>query len=150
MEKKQKIILISIFIVIIFMIGLLVNDREKASLSTTSTTYSKTIGWGIKRANNNKQPDVGELNKKMLEENNGICLGKETEKVIYLTFDEGYEAGYTEKILNTLKDNNVKATFFITSHYLNTASDLVERMINDGHLVGNHTPKFLMLQVNAL
>lgn len=85
------------------------------------------------------QPDVGETNKKILEENSGICLGKDTEKVIYLTFDEGYEAGYTEKILNILKENDVKATFFITSHYLNTASDLVERMINEGHLVGNHT-----------
>ena len=59
--------------------------------------------------------------------------------VIYLTFDEGYEAGYTENILNTLKKNDVKATFFITSHYFNTASDLVERMISDGHIIGNHT-----------
>ena len=41
--------------------------------------------------------------------------------------------------MNTLKENNVKATFFITSHYLNTASELVERMINDGHIIGNHT-----------
>ena len=56
----------------------------------------------------------------------------------------GYEGGYTEKILDVLKQNNVKATFFITGHYLNTASDLVKRMIDEGYIVGNHTPKFLM------
>lgn len=66
------------------------------------------------------------------------------EKIIYLTFDEGYESGYTEKILNILKENVVKATFFITAHYLNTASDLVERMINEGHMVGNQFPTMVM------
>ena len=66
-------------------------------------------------------------------------MGNSEKKYIYITFDEGYEAGYTEKILDTLKENNVKATFFITSHYLNTASELVERMINEGHIIGNHT-----------
>ena len=61
------------------------------------------------------------------------------DKSIYLTFDSGYEAGNMGTILDTLKENNVKATFFITSHYLNTASEYVERMINEGHIVGNHT-----------
>ncbi len=63
---------------------------------------------------------------------------------LYLTFDEGYEAGYTEKMLDVLKENNVKATFFITGHYLNTNEELVKRMINEGHIIGNHTPNFLM------
>ena len=71
-------------------------------------------------------------------------MGNNTDKYIYLTFDEGYEAGYTPKILDTLKENNVKATFFITAHYLNTELDLVKRMIDEGHTVGNHTPKSLM------
>lgn len=61
------------------------------------------------------------------------------EKVMYLTFDEGYEEGYTPKILDILKDNNVKATFFITSHYLNTQPDLVKRMVAEGHIVANHS-----------
>ena len=134
--KKNKII-IFIMIMAIFLIGLLTMKQQETIY--TVARDSKTIGWGIKRANNNLQPDVGQANRKMLEENGGICLGKDTEKFIYLTFDEGYEAGYTEKILNTLKENNVKATFFITSHYLNTASELVERMINEGHIIGNHT-----------
>ena len=66
-------------------------------------------------------------------------MGNKDSKKIYLTFDSGYEAGYTQNILDTLKKTNVKATFFITAHYLNTAEDLVMQMIKDGHEVGNHT-----------
>lgn len=66
-------------------------------------------------------------------------MGNKDSKQIYLTFDSGYEAGYTQNILDTLKKTNVKATFFITAHYLNTAEDLVMQMIKDGHEVGNHT-----------
>lgn len=58
-------------------------------------------------------------------------MGNSEKKITYLTFDEGYEAGYTEKILDTLKQENVKATFFITAHYVNTAGDIVQRMIDE-------------------
>ena len=83
-----------------------------------------------------------------MEKYDGIYIGNEEKKYIYLTFDEGYEAGYTEQILDVLKENDVKATFFITAHYLNTAEDLVKRMIDEGHIVGNHTPIFLMSRDN--
>ena len=65
-------------------------------------------------------------------------MGNKDSKKIYLTFDLGYEAGYTEKILDVLKENDVKACFFITAHYFNTQPDLVRRMIEEGHDVGNH------------
>ena len=71
-------------------------------------------------------------------------MGNAETKNLYLTFDQGYEAGYTEKILEILKENNVKAAFFITAHYLNSQPELVKKMIDEGHIVGNHTPKFLM------
>ena len=61
----------------------------------------------------------------------GICIGNSEKKYVYLTFDEGYEAGYTETILDTLKQENVSATFFVTAHYINTASDIVQRMIDE-------------------
>jgi len=61
----------------------------------------------------------------------GICIGNNEKKYVYLTFDEGYEAGYTEKILDTLKKENVSATFFVTAHYINTASDIVQRMVDE-------------------
>ena len=66
-------------------------------------------------------------------------MGDTSKKVIYLTFDEGYENGYTSKILDTLKENNVKAAFFITMPYLKSQFDLVDRMVKEGHAVGNHT-----------
>ena len=105
---------------------------------------NKKIGWGIKREKDHKRPDVGKENKELMEKYNGMYLGNEEKKYIYLTFDEGYEAGYTPKILETLKSNNVKATFFITAHYVNTQEELVKQMIGEGHIVGNHTPNFLM------
>lgn len=140
-KKYYRKISLSILLILIFAFSLIQLNVENGEIVETNSPgiSNKKIGWGIKRNDNHEQPDVGSENKKILEENGGICLGKDTEKIIYLTFDEGYEAGYTEKILNTLKDNDVKATFFITSHYLNTASELVERMLNEGHTLGNHT-----------
>ena len=113
--------------------------NNKTVTTSSSILSNKKIGWGIKRNDNNEQPDLGANNKKLLEEYDGIAMGDEQDKYVYLTFDEGYEAGYTEKILDVLKENNVKAAFFITGHYLNTASDLVKRMIDEGHIVGNHS-----------
>jgi len=136
MKNKTKNVVIIGTILIIFSICVFQLNQNVIS---TSAQEGKVIGWGIKRAQNNMQPDVGSSNRQLLEENGGICLGKDLEKIIYLTFDEGYEAGYTSKILEVLKQNEVKATFFITSHYLNTATEQVERMIKEGHIVGNHT-----------
>lgn len=67
-----------------------------------------------------------------------ISPDKDTKK-IYLTFDEGYENGYTPKILDTLKEKGVSAVFFITYPYAKSNPDLVQRMIDEGHIVGNHS-----------
>lgn len=61
------------------------------------------------------------------------------EKVIYLTFDEGYENGFTPSILDTLKRHNARGIFFVTYHFAESCPDLVRRMIDEGHIVGNHT-----------
>ena len=138
---KNRYIILSI-LVCIFTCGLIILNSKLSKTaietSTTQTSNQKNC-WGIKRNSEHQQPDVGLANRKILEENNGICLGNKDEKIIYLTFDNGYEAGYTTQILDTLKQNEVKATFFITAHYLNTASELVQRMIQEEHIVGNHT-----------
>ena len=116
----------------------------KENLYTVQTSgdlelSTKKIEWGIKRGNNHEQPDLGSRNRELIEKYNGMAMGNKESKNIYVTFDLGYEAGYTSNILDTLKENNVPATFFITAHYVNTASDLVQRMIDDGHIIGNHT-----------
>lgn len=69
---------------------------------------------------------------------NAYFIGDE-EKVIYLTFDEGYENGYTASILDTLQEKGVQAVFFITGDYLDAEPELVGRMIAEGHAVGNHS-----------
>ncbi len=153
-SNKTRDISISIFIIFlitIFTISLVNIDKEKSSVQTSGSIldqeYSndnKKISWGIKRSDNNQQPDVGSQNKTILDEYKGICLGNNEKKYVYLTFDEGYEAGYTEKLLETLKQNEIKATFFITAHYLNSQPDLVNKIIEDGHILGNHIPKSLM------
>ncbi len=66
-------------------------------------------------------------------------VGDDSEKVIYLTFDCGYENGNTGAILDALKKHHVPATFFVVGHFLETAPDLVKRMVEEGHMVGNHT-----------
>ena len=146
MQKRtsKRMIIIGILIIAIFSLSVIqMNQQEMVSVNAGQIS-NKKIGWGIKRNDNHEQPDVGASNQKILEANNGICLGNKEKKYIHLTFDEGYEAGYTPKILETLKSNNVKATFFITAHYVNTQEELVKQMIDEGHIVGNHTPKCLM------
>lgn len=139
-KNTSKIVKMLVLLLMIFSLTLINTENKEETILTSSEGLSnKKIGWGIKRNDNHEQPDLGKSNQEILEKNNGIAMGNNTDKFIYLTFDEGYEAGYTAQILDTLKENDVKATFFITAHYLNTQPDLVKRMIDEGHIVGNHT-----------
>lgn len=138
--KNIKSGILVILVIAIFSLSVISMNKKAERIETNAVVSSnQKIGWGIKRNENHEQPDVGSNNKKVLEENKGICLGDKEKKNIYLTFDEGYEAGYTPQLLNTLKENQVKATFFITAHYVNTNPDLVKQMIEEGHIIGNHT-----------
>lgn len=69
----------------------------------------------------------------------GHYLGDTQHKTIYLTFDEGYENGYTAQILDILRDHEVKAAFFVTKSYIEEQPALVQRMVDEGHIVGNHS-----------
>jgi len=100
---------------------------------------NKLLSWGIRRKPNNQIPDADPGAPELIAKYGGIYIGDTSKKEIYLTFDEGYENGYTAKILDTLRDNNVKAVFFITGPYLKEHQDLVRRMVEEGHIVGNHT-----------
>ena len=144
--KKQPIrnILLMVLLIATITLTIIQSEQEKMINTNAGSVSTKKIEWGIKRNENHEQPDVGNENPKVLEENNGICLGNSESKAIYLTFDEGYEAGYTSQILEILKENDIKATFFLTAHYINTQEELVKQMIEEGHIIGNHTPKCLM------
>lgn len=113
--------------------------NTSGELSSIELLPNSKIGWGIKRSDNHEQPDIGSKNKEIMDKYQGIYMGNKDKKTVYLTFDLGYEAGYTSKILEVLKNNDVKVTFFITAHYVNTQADLVKQMIDEGHIIGNHT-----------
>ena len=70
---------------------------------------------------------------------NGIYRGDQSKKAVYLTFDCGYEYGTTSSLLDILKEKNAPATFFLTGDYVKSEDDLIKRMIDEGHIVGNHT-----------
>ena len=69
----------------------------------------------------------------------GATALREDKKNILLTFDQGYENGYTAQILDTLKEKKVKAVFFLLQDYAERNPELVQRMIDEGHIVGNHS-----------
>ena len=74
-----------------------------------------------------------------LKENSAYYLGDTSKKILYLTFDEGYENGHTGKILDILKENQVPAAFFVVKPYITQQPELIKRMVNEGHIVGNHS-----------
>ncbi len=97
-----------------------------------------TGAWGLSFRQEG-QPPAGPADSRELYNLNATYLGDTTQKVIYLTFDAGYENGCTEKILDVLKDHNVPAAFFLVGNYIEKNPDLVRRMVDEGHIVGNHT-----------
>lgn len=99
----------------------------------------KLLRWGIKRNTEGQIPAADPGAPELLQKYGALFLGNTLEKKIYFTFDEGYENGYTSKILDTLLEKKVKAVFFITGPYLLNHSDLISRMITEGHEIGNHT-----------
>ena len=141
MKSKNKIGLYVMLSIFLLLVSIIWANSNWGSVQTSGNVElsTKKIEWGIKRGNNHEQPDLGSKNKSLIEKYNGMAMGNKDSKNIYVTFDLGYEAGYTENILNTLKENNVPATFFITAHYANSASELVKRMKDEGHIIGNHT-----------
>ncbi|MGD6966120.1 delta-lactam-biosynthetic de-N-acetylase [Rossellomorea vietnamensis] len=104
-----------------------------------SQVPNKSIGWGFKKGSEGKQAEAGKTYDDLLKKYGAFYKDSPDKKVLYLTFDNGYENGYTEKILDVLKEEKVPAAFFVTGHYLNSAPDLVKRMVKEGHIVGNHS-----------
>ncbi len=101
---------------------------------------SDTQNWGLSFDKNvkNSKPR-GNASIEELRKHGAYYMREGEEKILYLTFDAGYENGNTEAILDALKKHNVKATFFVVGHFLETAPDIVKRMVEEGHTVGNHT-----------
>lgn len=109
------------------------------------TQYVQTTGkilnadnWGLGFGAEGTKP-TGNATAQDLAAYQAYYVGNSDDKVIYLTFDCGYENGNTEPILDALKKHNAEATFFVVGHFLESAPDIVMRMVEEGHTVGNHT-----------
>ncbi len=97
-----------------------------------------TASWGL-HFETEGQPPSGPLSTEKLAQYDAACLDPDGGKVLYLTFDAGYENGCTAEILDILQKQEVPACFFLVGNYLERNADLVRRMVSEGHTVGNHT-----------
>ena len=98
----------------------------------------ETGSWGLSFPSEGEPPH-GPASGPHLRKYDAAYLGDTTEKIIYLTFEAGYENGHTGKILDVLKNHDVPAAFFLVGNYIQQNPDLVRRMADEGHIVGNHT-----------
>ena len=126
--RKRDLLLV--WLVILFTVVLVAGIVGSQSIETGA--------WGLSFRTEGAPP-VGNAGSAQLEKYDGAFLGDPGEKVLYLTFDAGYENGCTEKILDVLKKHQVPAAFFLVGNYLEQNADLVRRMVAEGHIVGNHT-----------
>ena len=113
--------------------SLLLQREEPAVASAAEIT-----NWGLSFQKEGEAP-VGNASAEYLKQFDSYYVGDANQKTIYLTFDCGFENGNTAAILDALKKHDAKACFFVVGNYLETAPDLVQRMVEEGHLVGNHT-----------
>ncbi len=109
-----------------------------AALFVFRDSVLETGNWGLSFRQEGAPP-VGNAGKEQLKQFDAAYIGDTGDKVLYLTFDAGYENGCTEQILDTLKKQDVKAAFFLVGNYIEKNADLVRRMAREGHIVANHT-----------
>lgn len=113
-------------------------NLEEPAVSNINSIDNRGYGWGFKKEKG-KKPDIPKETEDILAKYDAFYIDENGGKVMYLTFDEGYEAGYTAQILDTLKNSGVPAAFFITGDYFDREQELVRRMFDEGHIIGNHT-----------
>ena len=109
-----------------------------AALFVFRDTALETGNWGLSFRQEGAPP-VGNAGREQLRKYDAAYIGDGADKVLYLTFDAGYENGCTEKILDALKKHQVPAAFFLVGNYIERNADLVRRMAEEGHIVANHT-----------
>ena len=138
-NKRNSFFVFSILLLIGFLVSGKFDTLSKLKTQLFNPQPSTTeYNWYFNPRNDGKQPTpIKEAS--FFNKYNAFYVGKENEKVLYLTFDAGYESGNTEKILDTLKKHNSPAAFFVVDHYIKTNPDMVKRMVDEGHLVCNHS-----------
>ncbi len=115
-------------------------ELESKSMDELAAISNETIPYGYGTSVDEQNRPTGVLYYESLYGDYGVdFIGPSTENLVYLTIDEGYEAGYTPTILDILKEKDVKAVFFVTKQFVTENPDLVQRIIDEGHQLGNHS-----------
>ena len=142
MKKWKRILAVAVMLALVFCAGrgsaVLVKSWQNGGLLGVNAVASTTENWGLGFGESGTQP-TGNATPEELRKYNTYFIGNGDDKVIYLTFDCGYENGNTPAILDALKKHQVKATFFVVGTYIESEPELIQRMTDEGHTVGNHT-----------
>lgn len=117
----------------------MVQGQVQGQAVTNSVLLEKTENWGLGFGKKAGEKPTGNASIAEMKQYNAFYMAEGEEKVLYLTFDCGYENGNSPSILDALKKHEVSATFFVVGHFLESAPDIVKRMVEEGHTVGNHT-----------
>lgn len=130
MRRIYKKTMLVIMLVLMFMANALMVEADG----------DKAFHFGFKRSVGGQLPSIQEEGfAHILDQNEALFIGNTSKKVLYLTFDNGYENGFTAPILDTLREKKVPAAFFVTGHYVKDQPELIKRMVDEGHIVGNHS-----------
>lgn len=117
--------------------GHLVDSRHPSS-EICETSSSSENSWGLSFQEEGKRP-IGNATIEELAQYDAYFAQDTKEKIIYLTFDSGYDNGNMPSILEALKAHHVPATFFVVGNFISDHPDLVKRIVAEGHTIGNHT-----------
>ena len=134
-DKKQ--VLYVVLAIILLCIGMVCALRAVNRLGAAEAAAGIT-DWGLSFQSEGAPP-VANASPENLRNFDALYVGDANKKEIYITFDAGFENGNTERILDALKKHGVKATFFLVGNYFETQPELVKRMAEEGHTIGNHT-----------
>ncbi len=133
---KKGVIILSVFAAAFF-VGRCAGALKEQAIPA-SNVINNQENWGLGFGETGSQPS-GTESAEVMKKYGAYYVGDAKEKVLYLTFDCGYENGNTPAILKALKKHKVKATFFVVGHFLKENNDLVRQIVKEGHTVGNHT-----------
>lgn len=132
--RRHILTALAVFAALVVSVVGAMHMKEGVSLAVAAVNTN----WGLRFHESGTTP-TGNASAEFLKQYDAAFVGDTSKKVIYLTFDAGYDNGYTAPILDTLKKHEVPAAFFVVGNFLETQPELVKRMVAEGHIVGNHT-----------
>ena len=137
--KKKKIHKWTIA-VLAGLVSVMIFTFMASGVSLVNASASNSVSWGVNPNTKGITPEAPKAGVALLEKYGGMYVGDTTKPEVLFTFDLGYEAGYTAEVLDILAEHNIKGVFFLCGNYLKE-TDLINRMLTEGHIIGNHTDR---------